>query len=786
MRDDPDKILHYQLFYQRTDGISVDRNASVDVQGRRIEIRGIVQGVGFRPFVWRAAGDAGVAGSVRNDSAGVTIEAFGPVAALDAFVQRLRSSPPPAAEIRELTWQPIAPQSVSHFVIAPSEAAVERQVSVPADLATCVECEREIFDPSNRRFHYPFTNCTNCGPRFTMIRDIPYDRAATTMAPFQMCPECEAEYHSPARRRFHAEPNACPVCGPRLTWLDADGELVDVADPLEAAAEAIAAGQIVAVKGIGGFHLACDATSNRAVRRLRQRKHRDEKPFAVMVRDLAAAEAVAVFGEEGRRLVTSVQRPIVLVPGRAPSPIAEEVAPNNPLLGVLLPYTPLHHLLLAQTGCPLVMTSGNLSDEPIAYRNAEAVERLHGIADAFLVHDREIETRCDDSVTRVIGGHPTILRRSRGYVPRPVLLSRPLANTVLACGAQLKNTFCIGVNNAAFLGPHIGDLDDLSTYHAYEEAIQRMERFLRVKPDVIAHDLHPQYLSTDYAIQRPEPLKIGVQHHHAHVAAAMAECGLEGPVLGVAYDGTGYGMDGTAWGGELLLARYDGFERLATFRPIALPGGDKAIRDVWRIATALLEDAYDGDPPLEAIPLFQHVPRHELKLVRQMIQRRVNAPLSHGVGRYFDALGAIGLARTKAHYEGQIALEWNVAADPDDAGRYGFDIDQEASPWVLDLRPMVVDAVRDLTGGRSAASISARFHNTLIAATAELVRTATAIFGVMPVVLTGGCFQNARLAEGLVREIGSDFKVHLHGEVPPGDGGIALGQAVVADAVLRR
>ncbi len=756
------------------------------VEGRRIAIRGVVQGVGFRPFVWRAARDAGVTGSVRNDTAGVTIEAFGSPLAIGNFIRHLRESPPPAARIREFHAERIAPVDQPAFVIADSRSVDEHRVSVPPDLATCAKCEREIFDPSNRRYRYPFTNCTNCGPRFTMIRDVPYDRAATTMASFRMCPDCEREYQSPESRRFHAEPNACPVCGPQVRLVDLAGEGTAGGNPIASASEALLSGRIVAVKGIGGFHLACDATSESAVRRLRDRKRRDEKPFAVMVRDLAAAEAIGILGSEERQALTSVERPIVLVSRREVTELCEAVAPGNPLVGLMLPYTPLHHLLLADVGRPLVMTSGNLSDEPIAYRNNEALDRLRGVADAFLVHDREIETPCDDSVVRVICGSPTVLRRSRGYVPRPITVARPFDRAVLACGAQLKNTFCLGAGSFAWLGPHVGDLDQLSAYRAYEAAIQRMEQFLRIKPEVIAHDLHPEYLSTRYAASRPEAIKIGVQHHHAHVVSAMAEHHLDGPVLGVAYDGTGLGTDGTAWGGELLLAELDRFERLATFRPVALPGGDKAIRDVWRIGLALIEDAFNGDPPIEQVPLFRQIEPAEIRLVRQMIQRRVNAPRAHGVGRYFDALGALVLGLPRSHYEGQIALYWNLAADASERGRYPFALDVEAKPWSLDLREMVVEAVRDAIAGRTPATISARFHNTLAAATAELVRTAAHVHGPMPVVLTGGCFQNARLAESTVVELGADFDVYLHREVPPGDGGIALGQCVVADAITRK
>jgi hydrogenase maturation protein HypF len=484
-------------------------------------------------------------------------------------------------------------------------------------------------------------------------------------------------------------------------------------------------------------------------------------------------------------LLDSPERPIVLVPRRPESGPASEVAPSNPFVGLFLAYTPLHHLVLAEASRPLVMTSGNLSEEPMAYRDAEAVERLGGVADLFLTHDREIETRCDDSVACLIAGRPVVLRRSRGYVPRAVVARRSFSKPVLACGAQLKNTFCLASADAAWLGPHIGDLENLETLEAFAATIERMERFLSIRPEVIAHDLHPDYLSTRYASSRPESLKLPVQHHHAHVVSAMAENGLEGPVLGVAYDGTGYGTDGTAWGGELLLARHADFERLATLRPVRLAGGETAIREVWRVTLALLDDAFEGAPPREALDSLRAIPSDRIDVVRTMIARRLNSPLAHGVGRLFDAVGGLVLRRERASYEGQVALEWNLAADAAETRRYGFAIDEGASPWELDVRPMVRELVADLAVGESAAALSGRFHNTLAIATAELLRAARRRVGRLPVVLSGGCFQNALLTEKLLGELQPDFEVYLHGEVPPGDGGIALGQAVVADAVLR-
>jgi [NiFe] hydrogenase maturation protein HypF len=754
-------------------------------EGRRILVRGVVQGVGFRPWVWRLAQQAGLAGRVFNDGQGVTIEIFGAPAALDGLVAEL-GQPPPAARIHSLQSEVIPAEAAGTFIIAPSGPAGEpgRRVSIPPDIATCADCLAEIEDARARRFHYALTNCTQCGPRFSIACEIPYDRARTTMASYAMCADCRREYEDPADRRFHAQPIACPACGPLLLLVDREGEALDLADPTEPAARLLAEGKILAVKGIGGYHLACDATSSPAVCRLRERKQRDQKPFAVMVRDLVAAEALALLDDAERAMLASVERPIVLVRRKADSGLAPEVAPENPMVGLLLAYSPLHHMLLAQAERPLVMTSGNLSEEPIAFDDADAQKRLAGIADAWLVHDRPIENACDDSVGRLIAGQPVLFRRSRGYVPRSIVLSSSVA-PVLACGAHMKNTFCLAQGSDAYLGPHIGDLDNLETLAAYEHAVARLQRFVGIEPEIIAHDLHPGYQSTRYALARPEACKIAVQHHHAHVAAAMADRGLAGPVIGVAYDGTGLGTDGTAWGGEILLADFAHFERLATLRPIPLAGGDLAIQQVWRLALAVLDDAFDGAPPLDALALFRTIPSGEIALVRRMMAQRLNTPLAHGAGRYFDALGAIGLAATHAHFEGQVATRWNFAADPSEAGRYDFALDATRLPWLVDMRPMVRQATLDLVNGRTPAVVSARFHNTLVAATTEVLRLVRQQYGKHPVVFAGGCFQNARLSESLLAALAPDFSVHLPGQVPPGDGGLALGQALVADAVAR-
>jgi hydrogenase maturation protein HypF len=767
--------------------ISFDSLAAGRPTGRRIRMQGTVQGVGFRPWVYRVASAAAVTGRVCNDSAGVTIEAFGPARALDTFVERLAhdESRPPAAVVDRMVEEAIAFEEADGFAIVPSAATDEQHVSIPPDLGTCAACLAETRDPADRRYRYAFTNCTNCGPRFTIVGSAPYDRPATSMAAFTMCPSCQREYDRVEDRRFHAQPNACPDCGPRLDLRSADGRPLPAADPIEDAARALREGLIVAIKGIGGFQLACDATTDTAVRRLRDRKHRDEKPLAIMVGTIEEAAAIAELGPVETRLLVSPERPIVLVRRREDSRLAPLVAPNNPLVGVLLANSPLHDLLLAAAGVPLVMTSGNLSEEPIVTDNTDALLRLRGVADLFLLHDRDIVTRADDSVARVVAGRPVVLRRARGYVPRAIEVPVPFDAPVLACGAQLKNTFCYGRGREAVLGPHIGDLDSVSVYRDYETSIARMGQFLGVAPGIVAHDLHPDYLSTRYARARHDAITVGVQHHHAHVASAMAEHGLFGPVLGLAYDGTGYGTDGAAWGGELLIADYLEFTRLATFRPVALPGGDMAIRQPWRTALALIDDAFRGEAPLDGFPLFQQIPVADIDVLLRMVHRGVNAPHAHGVGRYFDAFGALLLGRPLASYEGQIALELDAAAEPGERGRYEYAIDRVPSPWQVDLRAAVRAAVFEYLGGEPVSRISARIHNTIAAVSVDLVRAAARGAGRLPVVLSGGCFQNARLAETIRAGLVPEFTVHLHERVPPGDGGIALGQAVVAAARAR-
>jgi len=600
------------------------------------------------------------------------------------------------------------------------------------------------------------------------------------MGGFPMCDRCRREYDDPSHRRFHAQPNACPQCGPHLRLVNPQGATM-LGDPLLTTVQLLHQGKIVSIKGLGGYHLACDATDAAAVSALRVRKHRDGKPFAVMVPDLEFADRLARVRLAESELLMAASRPIVLVQRRRGCGLADAVAPGNPLVGLMLPYTPLHALLLTAVGGPLVMTSGNRSDEPMVCDDAEALQRLSGIADAFLQHDRAIANRCDDSVARVLAQRPVVLRRGRGWVPAHLRVPQRFPQPILACGAHLKNAFCLADGDSAWLGPHIGDLETHEACTAFEAAIARFQQFVGIEPQVVAHDLHPDYFSTRYAAQHPAPVHVGVQHHHAHVASVMAEHGLAGPVIGVAWDGTGYGTDGTAWGGELLVADFGSFRRLATFRPIRLAGGDRAIREVWRIALALLDDAFDGDPPLDRLPVFQRIAPGRVAAARRLVTNGLQAPLVRGVGRYFDAFGALVLGTQESRYEGQVAMQLTFAADANERQAYAFEL-ESGEPAAVDLRPAARAAVTDLLAGRSAATIAGRFQATMAAAAGEMVRLAEREVGRLPVVLSGGCFQNARLVEDLLRARTPHGRVYIHERVPTNDGGIALGQAMVAGA----
>ncbi|MEO9174807.1 MAG: carbamoyltransferase HypF [Gaiellales bacterium] len=706
---------------------------------KRVVVRGIVQGVGFRPFVYGLAERHGIAGFVLNNGDGVLIEAEGSERALARFVRAITDEAPPLARVDSVTVAELAPRAERAFRIEAS-AARGGSAPIPADVGTCDDCLRELFDPDDRRYRYAFTNCTQCGPRFTIVLRVPYDRPGTTMAGFPLCAACTREYEDPRDRRFHAEPIACPVCGPQLSL------------PIEQVVELLDGGAIVAVKGLGGYHLACDAADEQAVSRLRARKHREERPFALMT---AQPALLAEPSDEELRLLGSRERPIVVVRRRGNAPIAASVAPGTPWIGLMLPYTPLHHLLLEGFGRALVLTSGNRSDEPIAFDDDEARSRLEGIADAFLAHDRPIHRRCEDSVLRA----EFPIRRSRGYAPAAIALPCAAPCSIVAVGAELKSTFCVVRGDQAHLSPHLGDLDSELAHRAFLSDLALYLEMLDVRPDAIAHDLHPEYLSTKWAIEQDAEL-VGVQHHHAHAAACLAEHGEQGPALALVFDGTGYGTDGTLWGGELLRCDLATFERIAHLTPVPLPGGEAAIREPWRIAAACLERA--GEP----------VPWQRWALVRHALT--VNAPLSSGMGRLFDAVAAVLGVRETVTYEGQAAIELEqlageTAAEPFD-WRFG-----DGAALVAICRRAVLD-------GHDRASIAASFHETIAAAAAVACAEAG---GADTVVLSGGSFQNLRLLASTRRRLeGHGLRVLSHRLVPPNDGGISYGQAAVAAARL--
>ena len=654
---------------------------------------------------------------------------------------------------------------------------------ISPDVATCEACLHELFDPSDRRYRYPFINCTDCGPRYTIVVDVPYDRPNTTMAAFPMCPDCAREYHDPMDRRFHAQPIACPACGPRVTLVDPEGRPIPCADPIAEAAARLRTGQLLAVKGLGGYHLACDAGNERAVRRLREGKHREYKPFALMVPDLQWAHRLCFLSEEEERLLCSRRRPIVLARRRPDAPVAPSVAPGCRDLGVMLPYTPLHHLLLDAFGGPLVMTSGNRSDEPIAYRDDDALARLGPMVDALLVHNRPIHTRCDDSVTRAVLGQELLIRRSRGYVPEPLMLPFPTPVPLLATGAMLKNVFALCKGRHAFLSHHIGDLDHYEARQAFAEGVRHLARLFDVEPKAVAHDLHPDYPTTEYALALEGVERVAVQHHHAHVAAVMAEWGLSGPVLGVAYDGTGYGPDGTIWGGEILLANYAGFRRMAHLRPVPMPGGERAVRDAWRMAAAWLWAAFGPAGEEVGAPVAERVGPERWRGTFRVLRAGLAGVQTTSMGRLFDAVASLAGVRDRSGYEGHAAVELEMAAaqHAGAAEPYPFRVSGDGFPLELDATPAIAAIVADLRAGVPSPVIAARFHAAVAAATATALRRLRKEIGVDCVVLGGGVFQNVTLLELLVPRLQeAGFKVYLPRAVPPNDGGICLGQAAVA------
>ncbi|MFQ5735571.1 MAG: carbamoyltransferase HypF [Thermodesulfobacteriota bacterium] len=771
----------------------------------RIRITGVVQGVGFRPFVYNLASCLGLTGYCHNDSEGVVIEVHG--SGLEGFVEKLKTCAPPLAWIESLTVTPAQEDAAcAGFAIRESVRLEGKSVLVSPDISLCGDCLCEMLDPRDRRHLYPFINCTNCGPRYTIVKDIPYDRPSTTMAPFRLCEACEKEYHDPGDRRFHAQPNACPECGPQA-WLARKGDVapMDGRRNFEAVRQAqglLKAGAIIAIKGIGGFHLACDAENGESVKRLRDAKRRpfaddtstgSNKPFAVMSPSMEEVLRFAKANAEEKGLLEGRARPIVLLEKRPSTPISSLVSPNNRCFGVMLPYTPLHHLLFRDADfTALVMTSGNIADEPITITNEEAAGRLSEIADYLLLHDRGIYMRADDSIARVRSGRPRILRRARGYTPEPIALGEEM-DEILACGGELKNTFCITKGRRAIVSTHIGDLKNHAEMEFFRETLANLAKTFRSMPVILAHDMHPDYLSTrfvrEYARERdiPDGRVIAVQHHHAHVAACMAEHGMEGPVIGIAFDGTGLGTDGNIWGGEFMTAQMKGFTREAHLAYLPLPGGDRAAREPWRMALSYLFHAFGDEAAHRAPLLFKRLTEKEASVVAHMIRRGINSPLTSSMGRLFDAVSSIAGVRDRITFEAEAAMELEAVAGPDTTGERPYPFETAgAAPALIDVRPVIRAVVRDVARGVGAQTISKRFHATvaeIIVSTAKGIRSKS---GLGVAVLSGGVFQNqllTGLAQARLAEEG--FDVYTHERVPANDGGISLGQAAVAWARVK-
>jgi hydrogenase maturation protein HypF len=757
-------------------------------------VRGVVQGVGFRPYIYNLARRHRLAGFVLNSPRGVFIEVEGPQPAIDRFVAALTAEAPPLVRIAHIDRAEIPVLGETAFAIRESDAAGSAFALVPPDICVCEACLADTRDPENRRCDYAFTNCTNCGPRYSIILDVPYDRPMTTMAEFAMCANCRREYENPENRRFHAQPNACPVCGPRLLLRRAgqqEAEETTARDVLERVADCLHDGGIVAWKGLGGYQLACDARQPAAVEELRRRKHRSEKPFAIMVGDAEAAASLCFLSDEERAVLTSRERPIVLLRRRPGAELADGVSPGNPATGVMLSCTPMHDLLFRilrerwKIDAALVMTSGNISEEPIVIDNDEAEKHLAGIADVFAHHNRRIHTRVDDSVVRVIHGQTMPIRRARGYAPMPVWLGRGEAE-ILACGAQQKNTLCLTRAGFAIPSQHLGDLENFETLRFFEETLERMCRLFHIKPTAVAHDLHPGYLSTQFALQQSGLQPIGVQHHHAHIAACMAEHQLEGRVIGVAWDGTGFGTDGTIWGGEFLVADLLGFERYARLRPVLLPGGDAGVREPWRVARSYLLDTFGTIP--DTAFTRNMAPAERVRIIDAMLTRQVNTIPTSSAGRLFDAVASLIGIRHSVSFEGQAAMMMEAAADlaADSAESYPFEL-AGAAPLDVDLRSMIRQIVSDVEQDRPRAEIAGRFHATMVAVIAAVCCRMRGALNLNRVCLSGGCFQNALLLSGCLENLRRDgFEVFSHREVPANDGGISLGQAAIACERLRQ
>jgi hydrogenase maturation protein HypF len=752
---------------------------------KRLKVNGIVQGVGFRPFVYQLAERYGLKGEVANTSSGVSIHIEGRPEQVVSFETDLATKNPPLAHIVEISEQRESVKQYTDFAITKSIGKSKMTTLISPDVSVCDDCRTEMLDPDDRRYEYPFINCTNCGPRYTIIDDIPYDRPKTSMRQFKMCPRCQAEYDDPNNRRFHAQPNACADCGPHVSIWDNHLNQISAENTIEKTSELLKKGCILAVKGLGGYHLAVDATNSKAVKRLRNRKLREEKPFAVMSYDIESILRYAIVGPEEEKLLTSIQRPIVLLEKKRPNPISEEVSPKNKYFGVMLPYTPLHYLLLRSGFTALVMTSGNLSEEPIAIDNEDAFRRLAEIADYFLIHNRDIYLRSDDSIVRHSAGAKRFMRRSRGFVPVPVFLKNEVP-PILACGAELKNTICVTKGNMAFLSQHIGDLENLATYDFFKLTVTHLNRILAIKPEIIACDMHPDYLSTQYAQEQPTVHKIQVQHHHAHIVSCMAEHKLEGAVIGLSFDGTGYGTDGAIWGGEILIVEEHDFKRSGHFAYVSMPGSSAAIKEPWRMAVSYLIDAFGDEFRDLDLPAIRKIENEKINIISEMISKGINSPQTSSLGRLFDGVAALCGIRKRVNFEGQAAMELEMLAEHATESRYDYEWESDDTIRIL-TAPIIRGIVADVHNRVPVSKISAKFHKTLICLFTDICEVIRNRRGLNRVALSGGCFQNATLLAGLIQALEKrNFKVFSHQQVPSNDGGIALGQAIVAAAVLSR
>ncbi|MGQ9618428.1 MAG: carbamoyltransferase HypF [Candidatus Aminicenantia bacterium] len=745
------------------------------MEAKRIIVKGIVQGVGFRPFIFRIANKFGLKGWVLNSSSSVVIHIEGDAQKIKEFIKALELEKPPPAIIDNFYFEDAEIEGFESFVIRESIEIKDGFQPVSPDLATCDDCLKELFDPMDRRYLYPFINCTNCGPRFTIIEDIPYDREKTTMKYFFMCKECRREYEDPMNRRFHAQPNACPVCGPQVEYRK--GNFLDKNNWIKKVVNDLKEGLIIAIKGLGGFHLACDALNEVAVRRLRERKFRRDKPFAVMMKDIEMVEEFCYLNEKEKELLLSPKRPIVLLREKESSKIAPSVAPNQKYQGIMLPSTPLHHIINNFYKKPLVMTSGNLTEEPIAMENDEALKRLKGIADSFILHNRGIYTRYDDSVVRVAFGEEIVLRRARGYAPFPISLPFEVEE-ILACGAELKNTFCLTKKNYAFISQHMGDLENMETMENFLNNLELFKRLFRIKPKIVAYDLHPQYLSTQYALSLKNVELIGVQHHHAHMASCMIENGFTGKAIGVSFDGTGYGLDRNIWGGEFLVGDFSDFKRRGHLSYVPLAGGEETIRKPYRMALCYLLSQSPNIPSFLPNKFLKSIKDEEIIAVDSMIKNRFNTYLTSSAGRLFDAVSAILGIRGVNTFEAQAAIELEMVADEREEGFYPFEFKEEL---IFDQHSIFNYVLEEIKNGVEVEKISARFHNTialLILRTCEILREKE---GIKTVAISGGVFQNfflLRKVVNLLREEG--FSVLLNKKIPTNDGGVSLGQAIIA------